>query len=229
MPIKTQDVAGDGLYGYLAQPQAGGKGAVLIVPTIFGINAFVRGFADSLAQAGLTAAGCDLYAGAPLPASHEEALKRAGKLNDQIIDDVESRWLDRLQKGSAALGIVGFCLGGRCSLIRAAQDRRIKACAAAYPSIDSPMRPNQSHDAVKLAADIACPVHVCQPGIDHVASPQTYQALRDALLGRSAPTVIQYYPEAEHGFMHRDAPAANAAATAIARPQVIAFLAGCLN
>jgi carboxymethylenebutenolidase len=194
MPIKTQDVAGDGLYGYLAQPETAGKGAVLIVPTIFGINAFVRGFADSLAQAGLTAAGCDLYSGAPLPANYEEALARAGKLDDRIIDDVESRWLDRLQKSNSALGIVGFCLGGRSCLIRTAQDRRLKACAAVYPSIDSPMRPNQSHDAVKLAADIVCPVQVCQPGIDHVASPQTYQALRDTLLGRKAPTVIQYYP-----------------------------------
>jgi carboxymethylenebutenolidase len=229
MSIKTQDVAGDGLYGYLAQPETAGKGAVLIVPTIFGINAFVRGFADSLARAGVTAAGCDLYAGAPLPASYEEALERARKLNDQIVDDIESRWLDRLQKGSAALGIVGFCLGGRFSLIRAAQDKRIKACAAAYPSIDNPMRPNQTHDAVKLAADIACPVHVCQPGIDHVASPETYRALRDTLLGRSAPTVIQYFPQAEHGFMHRDQPAANPAATAIAKPQVVAFLAACLN
>ena len=36
MSIKTQDVAGDGLFGYLAQPEAAGKGAVLIVPTIFG-------------------------------------------------------------------------------------------------------------------------------------------------------------------------------------------------
>jgi carboxymethylenebutenolidase len=229
MSIKTEDVARDGLFGYLAQPETAGKGAVLIVPTIFGINAFVRGFADALARAGLTAAGCDLYSGQPLPANYEEALERARTLNDQIVDDIEGRWLDHLQKRNDALGIIGFCLGGRFSLIRAAQDKRIKACAAAYPSIEDPMRPNQTHDAVKLAAGIACPVHVCQPGIDHVASPQTYRALNDALLGRSAPTIVQYYPEAEHGFMHRKEPAANPAATAIATPQVIAFLTACLN
>ena len=229
MSIKTEDVARDGLFGYLARPETAGKGAVLIVPTIFGINAFVRGFADALARAGLTAAGCDLYSGQSLPANYEEALERARKLNDQIVDDIEGRWLDHLQKGSGALGIIGFCLGGRFSLIRAAQDKRIKACAAAYPSIEDPMRPNQTHDAVKLAANIACPVHVCQPGIDHVASPQTYRALNNALLSRSAPTIVQYYPEAEHGFMHRKEPAANPAATAIAVPQVVAFLAACLN
>ena len=229
MSIKTQDVAGDGLFGYLAQPEAADKGAVLIVPTIFGVNAFARGFAETLAHAGLTAAVCDLYSGQPLPANYEAALARARKLNDQIIDDIEARWLDHLQRDGAALGIIGFCLGGRCALIRAAQDRRIKACAAAYPSIDNPMRPNQSQDALKLAASIACPVHICQPGIDHVATPETYRTLKDALLGRTAPTVIQYFPEAEHGFMHRKEPAANPAATAIASPQVVAFLVACLN
>ena len=119
-----------------------------------------------------------------------------------------------------------LCLVIDCPL---AAVERIKACMAAYPSIENPMRPNQTHDAVKLSADIACPVHVCQPGIDHVAVPETYRALRDALLGRRAPTIVQYYPEAEHGFMHRKEPAANPAATAIASPQVVAFLVACLN
>jgi carboxymethylenebutenolidase len=182
-----------------------------------------------LARAGLTAAVCDLYSGQPLPGSYEEALARARKLDDAMVDDIEGRWFDHLQRDSSALGILGFCLGGRFVLLRAAQDGRIKACAAAYPSIENPMKPNQSRDVLKLAATIACPVHICQPGIDHVASPETYRTLRDALLSRVAPTVIQYFPEAEHGFMHRKEPAANPAATAIASPQVVAFLVACLN
>ena len=166
---------------------------------------------------------------APLPANYEESLARARKLDDAMADDIEGRWLDHLQRDSSALGVLGFCLGGRFVLLRAAQDGRIKACAAAYPSIDNPMLPNQSRDALKLAAAIRCPVHICQPGIDHVASPETYRTLRETLLSRSAPTIIQYYPEAEHGFMHRKEPAANPAATAIASPQVVAFLVACLN
>jgi len=229
MSIKTQGITGDGLFGYLAQPETAGKGCVLIMPTIFGVNPFVRGYADTLARAGLKAAVCDFYSGEPLPGSYEEALARARKLDDAMADDIERRWLDHLQRDSSALGVLGFCLGGRFVLLRAAQDERIKACAAAYPSIDNPMKPNQSRDALQLAATIRCPVHICQPGIDHVASPETYRTLRDALLGRSAPTVIQYYPEAEHGFMHRKEPAANPAATAIASPQVVAFLVACLN
>src|SRR4029077_12099505 len=124
MPIKTQDIARDGLYGYLAQPETAGKGSVLIVPTIFGVNPFVRGYADTLAQAGLTAAVCDFYSGQPLPANYEEALARARKLDDAMADDIEGRWLDRLQRDSSALGVLGFCLGGRSRVRAARQTRR---------------------------------------------------------------------------------------------------------
>ena len=119
MSIKTQDIARDGLYGYLAQPETAGKGSVLIMPTIFGVNPFVRGYADTLARAGLTAAVCDFYSGQPLPGSYEEALARARKLDDAMADDIEGRWLDHLQRQSSALGVLGFCLGGRFVLLRA--------------------------------------------------------------------------------------------------------------
>ena len=46
---------------------------------------------------------------------------------------------------------------------------------------------------------------------------------------RAAPTVWQYYPDAEHGFMHRKEPAANPAASVIASPQLVAFLKACLS
>jgi dienelactone hydrolase len=110
----------------------------------------------------------------------------------------------------------------------AARDRRIKACAACYPSIENPNHPNQEQDAVALAAGIACPALVIQPGHDHVATPETYAALKESLLKRAAPTVWHYYPDAEHGFMHRKEPAANPAATALASPQLVGFLQGCL-
>ena len=128
----------------------------------------------------------------------------------------------------SSVGVVGFCLGGRYALMAAAREPRIKACASAYPSIEVPRLANQEEDAVALAADIRCPVHVVQPGHDHVATVETYAALKQNLLERAAPTIWQYYPDAEHGFMHRKEPAANPAATAIASPQLVAFLQACL-
>lgn len=230
MSPKSQDIKQTGLFGFLAQPDEGTTAGVLILPTIFGVNAFVRGYAETLARAGLAAAVVDYYSGGPLPASYDDAKATARKLSDGGIAGMETRWLDHLagEMRLTTLGVIGFCLGGRTSLIAAARDKRIKACAAVYPSIEAPRPANQELDSIALAAGIACPVHVVQPGHDHVASPETYTSLKQTLFKRGAPTIWQLYPDAEHGFMHRKEPAANQAATAVASPQVVAFLKGCL-
>jgi carboxymethylenebutenolidase len=141
---------------------------------------------------------------------------------------METRWLDHLTGDLRlrSVGVAGFCLGGRLALIAAARDKRIKACVTAYPSIHSPLQANQELDAIALSAGITCPVHVVQPGHDHVASPQTYASLKQTLFKRGAPTIWQLYPDGEHGFMHRKDPPANVAATTLALPQVVAFLKG---
>ena len=222
MSPRSQDIKRAGLCGFLAQPDAPTKAGVVMLPTIFGVNAFVRGYAETLARSGLAAAVWDIY--------YEESKARARKLSDGGTERVVKTWIDYMagELELASVGVLGFCLGGRYALMTAAWDMRIKACGAVYPSIESPRLPNQEQDAVALAADIRCPVAVIQPGHDHVASVETYAALEETLRKRTAPTIWQYYPDAEHGFMHRKEPAANPAATVIASPQLVAFLKACL-
>ena len=230
MSPRSQDIKQSGLNGFLAQPDAPTTGGVVILPTIFGVNAFVRGYAETLARAGLAAAVWDHYEGLPLTTEYEESIKRARKLSDGGMQAAVGKWIDYMADDLqlTSIGVLGFCLGGRSVFITAARDQRVKACAAAYPSIDMPRQPNQEMDALAIAADVRCPVHVVQPGHDHVASPETYATLKETLFRRAAPTIWQYYPDAEHGFMHRNAPPANPAASLIASPQLVGFLTGCL-
>ncbi|MCC6780955.1 MAG: alpha/beta fold hydrolase [Hyphomicrobiales bacterium] len=231
MSPRSQDIKQSGLVGVLTQPETPANGGVVLLPTIFGVNAFMRSYAETLARAGLVAAVWDHYEGVPLPANYEESKARARKLTDGGMLAAVGRWIDHLT-GALKLqriGVVGFCMGGRFALTIAAQDHRVASCAAAYPSIDDPRLPNQEQDTLALAAGIRCPVHIIQPGHDHVASPTTYAALRETLCRRSAPTIWQYYPDAEHGFMHRSESAANQAATVIAAPQLLAFLRASLS
>jgi carboxymethylenebutenolidase len=227
---RSQQIKQSGLFGFLAQPDAPTKSGVVILPTIFGVNSFVRDYAETLARAGLAAAVWDHYEGLPLTTDYEESKARARKLSDAGMHAAAGKWIDYMlgDLQLTSVGVLGFCLGGRYVLMAAARDQRIKTCAAVYPSIDMPRHPNQEQDALAIAADIGCPVHVVQPGHDHVASPETYATLKQTLLKRPAPTIWQYYPDAEHGFMHRNAPPANPAASAIASPQLVGFLAGCL-
>ncbi len=231
MSIECKTFSGPDLYGYVAVPKAGARGGVLILPTIFGVNEFVRGYADALANAGLAAAVWDINSGLPLSTDYQECIRRARTLTDEGVLNMAARWHDALkaQCSSGAIGVLGFCIGGRFALLQVSQNRSIAACAIAYPSIENPRLQNQAMDALALAANIACPVQMLRPGNDHVSSPETYEMLTRALLSRRQPTSIQTYPEAEHGFMHRQTPEANVAATKLASPQVIAFLQGCLS
>jgi carboxymethylenebutenolidase len=227
---RSQDIKQSGLFGFLAQPDAPTKSGVVLLATIFGVNAFARGYAETLARAGIACAVWDHYEGAPLTTDYEECKKRASVLNDAKMHGAAKAWTDYLtgELKLSSVGVIGFCMGGRYAPMVAARDKRIKACAAVYPSIEMPRKSNQAEDAIALAAEVTCPVLVMQPGHDHVASPETYAALKATLTKRSAPTIWHYYPDAEHGFMHRDAPPANPAASAIASPQLVGFLQGCL-
>lgn len=230
MSIECKTFNGPDLFGYVAAPKAGARGGVLILPTIFGINEFARNYADRLANSGLTAAVWDINSGMPLTTDYQECIRRARTLTDEGVLSMAARWREKLADrfGAAAVGLLGFCIGGRFALLQASQDRSVAACAMAYPSIENPRLPNQALDALTLASDIACPVHMLRPGNDHVTSPDTYDALTLSLLSRRQPTTIQRYPEAEHGFMHRPTPEANVGATRLGSPQLIAFLSACL-
>lgn len=231
MSIERRTLSGPDLFGYVAAPRANARGGVLILPTIFGVNEFARGYADGLANAGLAAAVWDINSGLPLSMDYQECISRARTLTDEGVLKMTARWHDELkvQCGGNAIGVLGFCIGGRFALLHASRHRSIAACAIAYPSIENPRLQNQAMDALALAADVECPVQMLRPGNDHVSSPETYEVLTRALLSRRQPTTIQMYPQAEHGFMHRPAPEANVAATTLASPQVIAFLKACLN
>lgn len=231
MAIKTTTVTGPERYGYLAEPVGGARGGVVLLPTIFAINAFAKSYADTLANAGLACAVWDIYSGLPLPADYEESLKRARALTDDAVVASIGRWVDHMlgDMKLASVGVLGFCIGGRFAIMQAATDKRIKACAMAYPSIENPRLANQAMDSLSMAADIACPVLNIQPGKDHVSQPDTYEILNAALFKRSVPTTLQYYPVAEHGFMHRPTPAENPAASMLASPQLVAFLTACLK
>ncbi len=231
MPIKSRTLRGPQMFGYVAEPEQGARNGVLILPTIFGVNDFARSYADTLANAGLSAAVWDINSGLPLTTDYQECIKRARTLTDASVSVMVTQWLDAMlgEFGLASVAVLGFCIGGRFALLQAAQDQRLRACTAAYPSIENPRLANQEKDALSLAAAIACPVQMLRPGNDHVTNPDTYDALTRTLLARRAPTTLQLFPEAEHGFMHRKTPDANLAATRLASPQIVAFLSACMS
>lgn len=219
----------DGATGYLVRAKTQRAGVVLL-PTIYGVNPFVRDIAAALATDGITTLIWDIYEGAALPAGFDEARRRAGLLRDGPALAAMRKCVDYLANeiGVASVGTLGFCLGGRYCFILGARERRLTACVSVYPSIHTANEGGQTEDAVTLAAEIACPVQVIYPGRDQITSRATFDRLQHNLQSRpAAATVIQLHPLAEHGFMHNEAPE-NLAADRRARPLIAPFLNACL-
>jgi len=229
----------DGLRAHLSRPGRRGKGGVLVLPTIVGIEEHMYGICEKLNDAGLLALVWDPFSAYPAdtPLAQLWPIAR-DELDDRPAQREQMRWVGYMQRelGVENVGTIGFCLGGRMVFTLAAADPRIKAVAAYHPSIEHDC-PARHLDAVALARDIACPVQVMYPGRDHITKRETFVALREALESRPAPTIAHLYPECDHGFMEHSNPIsgvdrsqnpANREATRIAWAQTAAFFQACL-
>jgi carboxymethylenebutenolidase len=228
--IRTEDIAMDRVNGHLAHADRP-RGGVLILPTVTGVDAPMRERARILAEAGFTSLVWNPYPGEVSPADLASGRLLAEKLNDGAVEtmsDCVSYLLNTLRL--PAVAVLGFCLGGRYAVLLAAKDPRLVACVPYYPSIRVPMSSNQTLDALALAADIRCPVHLVHGTADQVFLHSVFQQLRDMLEKRKSPTVVQVHPGAVHSFMRPDLHSveANAAAARLSWPPVMAFLQICL-
>jgi carboxymethylenebutenolidase len=207
------------------------RGGVVILPTITGVDAPMRERAQVLAEAGYASVIWNPYPGEAPPADVAAAQPRAAKLNDGLLDamsDCVTHLLDKLRV--PAVSVLGFCLGGRYAVLLAAKDKRLVGCVPYYPSIRVPMPPNQTLDAIALAADIQCPVHLVHGTGDQVFVHAVFLKLREVLDARKAATIVQVHPGAVHSFMRPDLQkvSANGMAARLSWPQVVAFLDSCL-
>jgi carboxymethylenebutenolidase len=104
------------------------RGAVLVLPEVFGVNGWVRGVAERLAAEGYAALAISTFARtAPdLDVPYTEAGLAAGRQHrdqvtaDQLLADVAAAaaWLQQ-RHAIHALGCVGFCFGGHLAMLAA--------------------------------------------------------------------------------------------------------------
>jgi carboxymethylenebutenolidase len=228
--IRTEEIAQgrvDGLITHAERP----RGGVLMLPTITGVDAHMRDRAKALAEAGWTSMVWNPYPGETPPADTASAQPRAAKLNDGGLESMSAcvgHLLESLRL--PAVTVMGFCLGGRYAVLLAAKDKRLAGCVAYYPSIRVPMSPNQTLDAIALASEIACPVHLIHGTADQVFLHAVFLQLREVLDARKVATTAQVHPGAVHSFMRPDLHSvpANAVAARRSWPPAVAFLETCL-
>jgi carboxymethylenebutenolidase len=123
-------VAATAMAAWWARPAPGLRlrGAVLVLPEVFGVNGWVRGVAERLAAEGYAALAISTFARtAPdLDVPYNKEGLAAGRQHrdqvtaDQLLADVAAAaaWLQQ-RHAAALLGCVGFCFGGHLAMLAA--------------------------------------------------------------------------------------------------------------
>lgn len=146
------------------------RGAVLVLPEVFGVNGWVRSVAERLAAAGHGALAMPIFArtapdfdtgydeaGLALGRQHRDAVTAAGLLADARRSIA---WL-QAQPGFAGRGVgcVGFCFGGHLALIVATLPEVVATCDF-YGARVSKFRPGGGPPTLELlpqtGGDLLC-------------------------------------------------------------------------
>ena len=194
---------------------------VLVLPDARGLHPYYVALAQRLAEAGFDALALDYYgrtAGiAPrgpefVHRDHSARLTWAGLRAD-------------LAAAAAHLGggvaTVGFCVGGRFSLLAAAEPSLgLERAVAFYPQLAGAAR-NDTEAPLDTVGRLRCPVLGLFGGADALVPRADVDAYARAVAGRDVEIVV--YPGAPHSFFDR-AHAEHADASADAWRRLVAFL-----
>ncbi len=111
---------GQSVNGYLAEPAsaAASAPAVVVIQEWWGLNDQIRGVADRLAHAGYAALVPDLYRGkSTVEAEEAHHLMDALNFGDAAAQDVRGAVQFLKSRGSAKVGVTGYCMGGALTLL----------------------------------------------------------------------------------------------------------------
>ncbi|NTF83976.1 dienelactone hydrolase family protein [Rhizobium rhizogenes] len=211
--------------GYIVKPAQPNGGAVIVLQEIFGVNATIRGFADSFAAAGYLAVAPDLFwrqerdvqIGPGEAGGYERALALMKNFDQTLaLDDIAAviDWLDRRPDAIGKVGVVGFCVGGKLAFQLAG--RAHVECTVSYYGTGI-------HTVLSAAAGFFGKVLLHVAEADHLCPPEAQKAIAEAFADNSN-VVVMSYPDAGHAFARIGGDHYNAAAASRANMATFEFL-----
>ncbi|MDP5103239.1 MAG: dienelactone hydrolase family protein [Erythrobacter sp.] len=214
---------------YIARPAGTAKAAIIVIQEIFGVNPGIRQKCDKLAAEGYVALAPDLFwrlqPGVSLDPDVEpefaQALDWMGKFNqDAGIRDIQAaiNFL-REHEGTAKVGCVGYCLGGRLAYMTAARTS-IDASVGYYGvGIDGLLGEKDA---------IAHPLLLHIPTADGFVPRETQAAMHAGLDDHPRVTIYDY-DGLDHGFATETGKRRDEAAATLADGRTAAFFAEALG
>lgn len=238
--LETKDITftSDGfqMKGYVARPKAPGTyPGVLVLHEAFGLNDHIRDIARRFANVGFITLAIDVYSRVGAPgdgASMDVVRDKMFMLTDsQLLRDFDAAAAClRAQPGcSGKVGCVGFCSGGRWTLLFACGSDKVNAAVdcwggfitrATPEALTTPQRPTPIID---MAPQLHCPLYVVCGEEDQNPSPADGQELCNRLQKAGKTYQFDVYKNAGHAFFADYRPSYREKAAFELWPKMVSF------
>jgi carboxymethylenebutenolidase len=204
--------------GYLARPVADGTyPAMIVIHEAMGVNDHIRDVSNRFANIDYVALAVDLYTreGGPPPAGDPPAMmQRLFSMSDQtVLGDLEgaAHLLRARDDVTGRIGCIGFCMGGRYTLLFACSSDRLDAAVDCWGGFidkatpDERSTPQRPVPPLELADRLRCPLLAAIGAEDQNPSPelgaQLLERARRSPVGKSGQEVkVDVYEGAGHAF-----------------------------
>ncbi|MBI4330648.1 MAG: dienelactone hydrolase family protein [Chloroflexi bacterium] len=200
---------GDLTAGYMARPVGPGPyPGVIVIHEVFGLVEHTKEIARRFAARGYIAIALDLYHRESPGGPDEEiinALRQSGGIPDaRIVQDLHGalKTLRAVATCSGKVGCIGYCSGGRNTLMFACNSRDLSAAVVCYGGrvVTTELTPNQPKAVVDMVSNLGCPVLGLFGAEDQNPSPEHVARLEAELTKHGKQYTFKSYPGAGHGF-----------------------------
>ncbi len=218
---------GAAVTGYLARPRSDGPfPAMIVIHEAGGLGEHIKDVTNRFANIGYVALGVDLYTREGGPPSMDDVPALMARLfamrDETVLGDLEGAadYLLSREDVTTKIGCIGFCMGGRYTLLLACSSAKLSAAVDCWggfidrATLEEHSTPERPTPPLELAPAVRCPLYGAIGAEDHNPSPEIGEALREALAQSEHETTVDVYGGAGHAFfadhrpMYRPEPAA---------------------
>jgi carboxymethylenebutenolidase len=216
----------DTIKGYLAQPnQPGRYPGIVVIHEAFGLVEHIRDIARRFANIGYNALAPDLYhrAGSPDPNNMESVFPVMFGLPDtQAVGDLEAaaEHLRGLPGATGKIGAIGFCSGGRQTLLFACSSNKVDAAVDCWGGFIHRATPDAETTSARptpilnMVDRLHCPLFAVFGEEDQNPTVAQSEELRSRAQRAGKDVTVKVYKNAGHAFLadyrpsYREGPAA---------------------
>jgi carboxymethylenebutenolidase len=195
---------------YVAQPRDGGSyPGIVVIQEAFGVNDHIKKVTERIAAEGYVAVAPDIYHReseriipyAEMPKAIA-ALQRV--IDSKAMEDVGAAIAHLKAQNNvktSAIGVVGFCMGGRLTYLAAAQYANDIKCAVPFYGGGIPMG---NPSPLSRTKEIKQPMLLFFGAKDQLIPKEHVDQIRAQLTANNVPFQMEVYPDAGHGFFCDD-------------------------